>query len=223
MKAKSIVSIIGTLVLVVFVLAIGAGVYLHFTGDNTSTSDFYVLYNGKEISSDVKGYKMSTDKAVTIYVVDKTAAEGEETEYTVKVVPNAVKDKDFNFILDGESTSYQSIKDLTEGFDMPQLQTVFVRKSSRLPMIQMAGRVLRNHPGKQIANIVQPKNTPFPAKKMADPEQILHWRRDRFVALNGQNNILTSTLRKTLELRNKLKKSEPKIVCEFSETYYVSV
>lgn len=112
---------------------------------------------------------------------------------------------------------------LTEGFDMPQLQTVFVRKSSRLPMIQMAGRVLRNHPGKQIANIVQPKNTPFPAKKMADPEQILHWRRDRFVALNGQNNILTSTLRKTLELRDKLKKSEPKIVCEFGETYYVSV
>ena len=117
MKAKSIVSIIGTLVLVVFVLAIGAGVYLHFTGDNTSNSDFYVLYNGKEISSDVKGYKMSADKAVTIYVVDKTS-ENEETEYTVKVVPNKIKAKDFNFILDGESTSYQSIDDLTEGFDI---------------------------------------------------------------------------------------------------------
>ena len=117
MKAKSIVSIIGTLVLVVFVLAIGAGVYMHFTGDNTSNSDFYVLYNGKEISSDVKGYKMSADKAVTIYVVDKTS-ENEETEYTVKVVPNKIKAKDFNFILDGEITSYQSIKDLTEGFDI---------------------------------------------------------------------------------------------------------
>ena len=116
MKAKSFISIIGTLVLVVFVLAIGAGVYMHFT-DNTPTSDFYVLYNGKEISSDVKGYKMSTDKAVTIYVVDKTS-ENEETEYTVKVVPNVIKDKDFNFILDGESTSYQGIKDLTEGFDI---------------------------------------------------------------------------------------------------------
>ena len=116
MKAKSIVSIIGTLVLVVFVLAIGAGVYLHFT-DSVPTSDFYVLYNDKEISSDVKGYKMSTDKTVTIYVVDKTS-ENEETEYTVKVVPNKIKAKDFNFILDGESTSYQSIKDLTEGFDI---------------------------------------------------------------------------------------------------------
>ncbi len=117
MKAKSIVSIIGTLVLVVFALAIGAGVYMHFT-DSVPTSDFYILYNGKEISSNVKGYKMSADKAVTIYVVDKTVAEGEETEYTVKVVPNIVKDKDFNFILDGEITSYQSIKDLTEGFDI---------------------------------------------------------------------------------------------------------
>ena len=114
MKAKSIVSIIGTLVLVVFVLAISAGVYMHFTGDNTSNSNFYVLYNGKEISSDVKGYKMSADKAVTIYVVDKTS-ENEETEYTVKVVPNKIKAKDFNFILDGESTSYQShhAKDLS--------------------------------------------------------------------------------------------------------------
>lgn len=116
MKAKSVISIIGTLVLVVFVLAIGAGVYMHFT-DSVPTSDFYVLYNGKEISSDVKGYKMSADKTVTIYVVDKTS-ENEETEYTVKVVPNKIKAKDFNFILDGESTSYQSIKDLTEGFDI---------------------------------------------------------------------------------------------------------
>ena len=118
MKSKSVISIIGTLVLVVFVLAIGVGVYMHFTGDNTSNSDFYILYNGKEISSDVKGYKMSTDKVVTIYVVDKTVAEGEETEYTVKIVPNKIKGKDFNFILDGESTSYQGIKDLTEGFDI---------------------------------------------------------------------------------------------------------
>ena len=116
MKAKSIVSIIGTLVLVVFVLAIGAGVYMHFT-DNTPTSDFYVLYNGKEISSNAKGYEMSKDKAVAIYVVDKTS-ENEETEYTVKVVPNVIKDKDFNIILDGEITSYQSIKDITEGFDI---------------------------------------------------------------------------------------------------------
>ena len=116
MKAKSVISIIGTLVLVVFVLAIGAGVYMHFT-DNTPTSDFYVLYNGKEISSNAKGYEMSKDKAVAIYVVDKTS-ENEETEYTVKVVPNVIKDKDFNIILDGEITSYQSIKDITEGFNI---------------------------------------------------------------------------------------------------------
>ena len=116
MKAKSIVSIVGTLVLVVFVLAIGAGVYMHFT-DNTPTSDFYVLYNSKEISSNAKGYEMSKDKAVAIYVVDKTS-ENEETEYTVKVVPNVIKDKDFNIILEGEITSYQGIKDLTEGFNI---------------------------------------------------------------------------------------------------------
>ena len=111
---------------------------------------------------------------------------------------------------------------LTEGFDMPQLQTVFVRKSGRLPMIQMAGRVLRNHPEKRIANIVQPKNTSFPAKKMAEPEQILHWRKDRFIVLNGASDILCLTLRETLKRRKKLKAEDPPPIREYDQIFYVS-
>ena len=111
---------------------------------------------------------------------------------------------------------------LTEGFDMPKLQTVFVRKSGRLPMIQMAGRVLRNHSEKQIANIVQPKNTPFPAKKMAEPEQILHWRKDRFIVLNGASDILCLTLRETLKRRKKLNAEDPPPIREYDQIFYVS-
>ena len=44
---------------------------------------------------------------------------------------------------------------LTEGFDDPTLQTVFVRPSSRGPTIQMAGRALRMHTGIPVKNIVQ--------------------------------------------------------------------
>ena len=54
---------------------------------------------------------------------------------------------------------------------MPELQTVFVRSSSRLPMIQMAGRGLRKHPDKKIANIVQAKNSRFQAKKWQPPKR----------------------------------------------------
>ena len=112
---------------------------------------------------------------------------------------------------------------LTEGFDMPDLQTVFVRSSSRLPMIQMCGRVLRKHPKKKIANIVQPRNTCFQAKRMAEPEKIFHWNKDRFISLSAPSDILTTTLRHTLKLRNKLQEP-PKIpVKDYETTYYVEV
>ena len=112
---------------------------------------------------------------------------------------------------------------LTEGFDMPELQTVFVRSSSRLPMIQMAGRVLRKHPEKHIANIVQPKNTAFQAKKMAEPEQIFHWRKNQFVALKGQSNILNNTLRETLRCRKDLPKTQEVSLKDFFNVFYVAV
>lgn len=112
---------------------------------------------------------------------------------------------------------------LTEGFDMPELQTVFVRSSSRLPMIQMAGRVLRKHPEKHIANIVQPKNTNFQAKKLAEPEQIFHWRKDGFVALKGQSDILISTLRETLKRREVFPGKKEVHLKEFGKTFYVAV
>ena len=112
---------------------------------------------------------------------------------------------------------------LTEGFDMPELQTVFVRSSSRLPMIQMAGRVLRKHPQKRIANIVQPKNTGFLAKKMAEPEQIYYWRKDRFIALKGESGILSRTLCQTLMLRKKLPTVHIPPLKEYGETLYAAV
>ena len=111
---------------------------------------------------------------------------------------------------------------LTEGFDMPELQTVFVRNSSRLPMIQMAGRVLRKHCDKAIANIVQSKDTSFLAKKMAEPEQIFHWRKDCFVALKGRPDIIYQVLRETLRRRESLPKRKDVSCREFDETFYVS-
>ena len=54
---------------------------------------------------------------------------------------------------------------LAEGFDCPQLQTVFCRPSVKGPTVQMAGRVLRKAPGIPLKTIVQCAATkhPFPA------------------------------------------------------------
>lgn len=57
---------------------------------------------------------------------------------------------------------------LTEGFDCPDLQTVFVRPSSKGPAIQMTGRVLRPKP---YAQVVQNNDTNWPFTRTASPEQ----------------------------------------------------
>jgi superfamily II DNA or RNA helicase len=71
---------------------------------------------------------------------------------------------------------------LTEGFNAPQLQTVFVRPGSKGPTIQMAGRALRKHPGKPFAQIVQNAKTKWPFTKIASAEEKFvlggdQWRR----------------------------------------------
>jgi superfamily II DNA or RNA helicase len=57
---------------------------------------------------------------------------------------------------------------LTEGFDFPALQTVWVRDSGELPTIQMAGRVLRPHEDIPVANIVQSVKTRWPFTRTAN-------------------------------------------------------
>jgi superfamily II DNA or RNA helicase len=56
---------------------------------------------------------------------------------------------------------------LTEGFDCPDMNTVFVRDSSKGPTIQMAGRVLRRHPDIPVVNIVQSQDTKWPFVRTA--------------------------------------------------------
>lgn len=49
---------------------------------------------------------------------------------------------------------------LTEGFDCPELDSVFVRPSSKGPTMQMSGRVLRTYKNK-IKNIIQSSDTKY--------------------------------------------------------------
>lgn len=67
----------------------------------------------------------------------------------------------------GELLVLVSMSILAEGFDMEDLRTVFVRPSSRLPTIQMSGRVLRLCKGLEAKQIVQCKDTKYPFVKTA--------------------------------------------------------
>jgi superfamily II DNA or RNA helicase len=56
---------------------------------------------------------------------------------------------------------------LSEGFDCPELKTVFCRPSCKGVTIQMAGRVLRKHPGLPCKQIVQCMKTRWPFLRTA--------------------------------------------------------
>lgn len=70
----------------------------------------------------------------------------------------------------GETDVLINMSVLTEGFDCPDLRTVWVRDSANKgPTIQMAGRVLRKHHSKPFANIVQSVKTSYPFARVAKP------------------------------------------------------
>ena len=70
------------------------------------------------------------------------------------VTSESDKDRQFEDFLSGKVRVIANVSMLTEGFDQPDVQTVFARDASRLPTIQMCGRGLRRAEGKEFCNIV---------------------------------------------------------------------
>lgn len=72
---------------------------------------------------------------------------------------------------------------LTEGFDCPELQTVFCRPSGKGTTVQMCGRVLRRVPGVPAKNIVQMRNSPWPFTKTALSRMQFVWENEEWRSL----------------------------------------
>ena len=64
---------------------------------------------------------------------------------------------------------------LSEGFDCPELQTVFCRPSCKGVTVQMGGRVLRKHPDLPYKQIVQCARTPWPFQRTATAQVQYIW------------------------------------------------
>ncbi len=80
---------------------------------------------------------------------------------------------------------------LTEGFDEPSLQTVWVRDSGKGPTIQMSGRVFRQYPGIARKQVVQSRNTKWPMIRTAMPDQQYLWQEDMWRTLKVNEKIQT--------------------------------
>jgi superfamily II DNA or RNA helicase len=89
---------------------------------------------------------------------------------------------------------------LTEGFDCPQLQTVFCRPSGRACTIQMAGRVFRQHKAAPFKQVVQCKETKHPIVKTALADQQFVWNGHEWQTLlvNDRIEAITELSRKLI-------------------------
>ena len=87
---------------------------------------------------------------------------------------------------------------LTEGFDQPDVASIFARDASRLPTIQMCGRGLRRAPGKAACNIVQSANSNYLFERVAPPRNAFRWQQGRWLALTDGTEAIEQTLKETL-------------------------
>ena len=123
-KSAGWITYVGALLVVIIIV----GVVARFT--NGFTDDFktcYLKVEDKEIMSNSGGYEITRAKPMQVEVkYTFSFATDENKGYNVKIVPNAAdKSRDFSFTVNGESKSFQSLQDLTDGFEIEKSETSF--------------------------------------------------------------------------------------------------
>ena len=113
---------------IVLVVIIIVGVVARFTNGFTDDfKTFYLKVEDKEIMSGSGGYEITRAKPMQVEVkYTFSFATDENKGYNVKIVPNAAdKNQDFSFTVSGESKSFQSLQDLTDGFEIEKSESTF--------------------------------------------------------------------------------------------------
>ena len=113
---------------IVLVVIIIVGVVARFTNGFTDDfKTFYVKVEDKEIMSNSGGYEITQSKPMQVEVKYTFSFTNDESKgYSVKILPNdADKSKDFSFTVNGESKSFQSMQDLTDGFGIEKSESSF--------------------------------------------------------------------------------------------------
>lgn len=138
MTKSTIIKLVSwVLVLLVGITAIGAIAYFT-SGFTTEFKTFYVNIDGKDIMASASGYEISPIEGMTVKVKYSMSDEN-ATGYSVKVVPNQIAGKDFDFTLDGEVYSFQAETDLTDGFIIQYKEDSFtIRPKGNLNQVMQA-------------------------------------------------------------------------------------
>ena len=123
---KNAAKIIAYVLIVLAIVGI-FGVIAKFTNGFTSDfKTFYVTIDGKDVMTTTNGYVLDKDEPVKVDVkYTFSSSNAEVSGYSVKVIPNAALDKDFDFTMDGSVYSFQMEEDLTDGFIIEKSEDSF--------------------------------------------------------------------------------------------------
>ena len=116
-KTTKILTYIAIVLAVITVI----GVVAHFTNGFTSDfKTFYVTVDGKDVMTSAGGYRVTTSKPLEVDVKYTFGALNNKVDkdYSLKIIPNNIPDKDFTYTVDGEMKYFQSETDLSDGFEI---------------------------------------------------------------------------------------------------------
>ena len=103
------------------------GFVAYFTnGFKSDFKTFYINVDGKDIMESDGGYKVSKSKPLEVKVkYIFSVGSSQKKEYSVKIVPNIIDGRDFAFSDGKEEKTFQSVEDITSGFDIKKTESGF--------------------------------------------------------------------------------------------------
>jgi hypothetical protein len=116
------------------------------------------------------------------------------------VTSESDKDRQLEEFVAGRVKVIANVSMLTEGFDQPDVQTIFTRDASRLPTIQMCGRGLRKVEGKTHCNIVQSAKTSYLFERVTPAQRGFRLMNGQWMALQDGTEMIEKTLKLSLAL-----------------------
>lgn len=126
------------------------------------------------------------------------------------VTAQSNRDAQLDAFIAGAVQVVANVSVLSEGFDLPELQSVFLRDASRLPTIQMSGRGLRRAPGKTHCNLVQSATSPYPVERIAIPGEAFRYMKNKWLSCSGNTQVIRDTLENSMKLLKERKLHLPR-------------
>ena len=126
-KKNTAVTVISCVLLVLIVLG-AVGLLLRFTNGFTEDfKSFYLVHDGERILNKQNQLLLGTgeEQSFEVHYTFEAVMDKPPNGYSVRIVPRATAETDFEFTVDGAKYLYSGEKDLTKAFDLVEDEDFF--------------------------------------------------------------------------------------------------